>query len=169
MLIRILKISIFIYSIILISCNADILIVDIVNEVDPAIGFSHVELTLITDTVSVSDIYIDKRGAIFGDNIIVKQNGFFKNAKIGGHITDDKKFYVSVVYKDTVDNSILKIEGEIHLANSITGKLLYCPYNANCTFIQVGSFNLSYSGNGGIGSFGSTLVTGEVNYRTSGQ
>lgn len=144
-----------------ISCQDDIVLPKQCNE-EPDLPFTNIGLKLYTDIISVRSIFVDSKGHIIGDSLIVKRNNVVKSINIAGYICKDGKFYLNSVYNDTIVNSRIKIEGILNY-NSCNGKIFYCQnLNKICTYSQIGFFNTSYNENGGSGSFYTPLLSGVI-------
>jgi hypothetical protein len=144
---------------ILSSCNETIFEVPKPCAEEMEIPLSRVKLTLTTDITSVNAINIFNKSIITCDNIKISRNGLTKSAKIGGYLCKDQKFFIDVLYNDTVDNSSLKIEGGFQ-SNYISGKILYCENHSNCNYVQIGSLSGSYTNIFGQGFFYSPMFDG---------
>lgn len=153
-------------SIIVFSCDEELVVIPKPCSEEPDLPFRSIDFNIMTDITSSSYVTVNKNGTFYGDNISIKRNGILKKAKISGYTCKDAHFTVYVVYKDTVDNSILKIEGG-YSSNLITARIYYCSnFNNLCTFTDIGGVNASYSGTYGAGSFFTPRFDGEFEYHS---
>jgi hypothetical protein len=145
------------------SCQNDITIPKPCVD-EPNFPFTTLSLQIVTEITSNNTIYVDKKGYIICDNIMVQGNGIKRNIKIGGYICASGNFYVPITFNDTVDNSRIKVEGTL-AHNYIDGTVYYCPnIDNNCQFERVGSVSASYSGCQGMGSFTMMQFSGGFSY-----
>lgn len=144
------------------ACDENLLQTEVVCSEEPNFPFETTEFDfkIITDIETNTIVYVNQRGFLYSDSIVVSKNGLIKTAKIGGHFCKDLKFSVDIIYTDTTDISRLRIEGS-SVSNLITGKLLYCAnINNNCEFTQIGQLSGSSSGYNFFVNFTSPLFSG---------
>lgn len=161
---RSLLLLILLIIILFMSCEQNTIILPKICTEEPDLPFDKVQLIFETDTVTQQIITLDKKGYLFGDNIIIQQNGIRKNAQLSGYICKDKKLFVSVWFNDPQDTSQIQIEGYIE-GNIASADIFYCPYSgSNCQFIKIGYFYGSYAGGSGAGHFETPMFSGLLRY-----
>lgn len=144
----------------LISCNETVIEIPKPCTEAMEIPYTGFNFTIETDISSHRILKVYKNSMFLGDSIIISRNGNTKSARISAYICKDQKFYISVAYNDTTDNSGLKIEGILE-HNWITGKILYCTSIQNCNYFQIGNVSGQYVGLNGRGLFYSPMFNGE--------
>jgi hypothetical protein len=105
---------------------------------DHNFAFEYADLKLISDTVSISRVYLSRNGYIDGQNIAVKYNGFTGTAIIYGTVCSEGKMTLDVKFESPNENHTMKITAEMPYT-TITGEIYYCvKTGGDCNYLLIG-------------------------------
>jgi len=127
---------------------------------EPSLSSNTASIFLNTDTSVYRTFEVSNTGIFYCDSLIVKKAGIVKNAYIYGALCRNNSAEISIVYKDTTDNSRLKISARQYSDNNFGGEILYSQNGVN--FIQIGVLS-GIVGYGFEGEFNSPLFYGSFN------
>lgn len=150
---------IVLFCISFLSCNDQTLtVVNLPCANYKTIPFQSLNLSVSTDSLSKTIIYVDNSGAVSGDGIKVWQNGRTRVVSLSGLVTPPcMQFDIQVIRTDSAENSKLKFTGTLTTGID-TGGIYYCDnLNNNCDYIKIGYFQSNYGSNGWSGEFHSPM------------
>lgn len=124
---------------------------------EPVLSTNAVSIFLNTDTSVFRTFEISNTGIFYCDSLTIKKAGITKNAYIYGSLCKNNTAEINIVYRDTVDNSMLKISARQYSGDNFGGEILYRQSGSN--FIQIGVIS-GVVGYGFEGEFNSPLFFG---------
>lgn len=141
----------------LFSCSNEEIFIPKPCTEEPSLSSNTASIILNTDTSIYRTFEVSNTGIFYCDSLIIKKAGITKNAYIYGALCKNNTAEIDIVYRDTLDNSRLKISARQYSDNNFGGEILYGQNGSN--FIQIGVI-AGIVGYGFEGSFNSPIFYG---------